>query len=267
MEQREFHAAVDDYDKALSLDSNNIEVRLARAAAFEGVGRLDSALTEYEEVIVLRPRDVRAYVARACLHERMGNLADAIADFGQAIEWSPNDTWLLKRRAKVYVLTGEIDKGIEDYTAALRIGNEADSWGGRGIARARKGQYREAWEDLTKAIELGGGTAEVYYCRGCVYLAGVQERRIAVQRESGSGPPETVRTAARSGSSGDVREDSYRKASRPLVLRLARSRGTSCGVGPCRFQHGPATTPAICRCAAGPWRRGASARPAGGSGR
>ena len=183
-EKSNFRAAVEDFEKAVSLEPHNVEAFLGRAAANEGLGRRENALADYGGVIALCPQDARAYERRACLHEQMGNLVTAISDYEQAIDKSRDDNGRLrrlKRRARAYVLTGDLDNGIKDYTAALLIRMDADSLGGRGIARARNGQYREALEDLRKAIDMGGGTAEVYYCRGCVYLAAVRERPVAVE--------------------------------------------------------------------------------------
>ena len=69
------------------------------------------------------------------------------------------------------IALGNYRQAIEDYSRAIEIKpGYADAYNNRGIAYNSLGNYRQAIEDYNRAIEIKPDFADAYYNRGVVYL-------------------------------------------------------------------------------------------------
>jgi len=82
----EFDLALDDYGKAIELNSKDAVSYLNRGRAYSNKKNYDLAIVDFDKTIELSPKDSTAYVMRADLHEKKGNSRQALDDYHKATE-------------------------------------------------------------------------------------------------------------------------------------------------------------------------------------
>jgi len=96
--------------------------------------------------------------------------AGAIEDFTQAIAISPRRALLFVRRAGLYLVSDAPKLALHDFDEAIRLDpSDGDAFGGRGAARVRLGQHREAVADAEKALGSSPPTALGLYNAARIY--------------------------------------------------------------------------------------------------
>lgn len=120
--------ALSNCNKALSIDTININAYECRANANLALGNKQDALQDFNQVIILDPRNIHAYVGRGTIYKAIGNYQQAIKDFDAAILIAPN---------------GSVNADI------------MLAYASRGISKLKLGEESAGCQDLTKAWQLG----------------------------------------------------------------------------------------------------------------
>ena len=81
-----YSAAVEAYQKALTLDANNSKAYYDMSVARAELGQLDQALEEINRAIAMDPGQDRYYYGRAWLLLRTGRMAEAMDNFNKAAD-------------------------------------------------------------------------------------------------------------------------------------------------------------------------------------
>jgi tetratricopeptide (TPR) repeat protein len=94
--------AIDDYSKAIELDSRYAPAYINRGNARSTKGDLDGGISDFNTAIEIDPRNAQAFGNRGIARSGKGDIAGALADYKQAIEFDPRYTaaynslaWLL----------------------------------------------------------------------------------------------------------------------------------------------------------------------------
>jgi tetratricopeptide (TPR) repeat protein len=97
----------------------------------------------------------------------------AIDDYNRAAELDPNNPYIYANRGQAYLEKGEVDKAILDFTKALNLGGiTADDhvyFNDRARAYFKKGALDLALADVNLAISLYAKNGYGYYLRGFIY--------------------------------------------------------------------------------------------------
>ena len=121
--------------------------------AFDGIGACDLAIKRE----ALSRKDLAAtYVNRGVMLDQLGHIERAAADFNMAIKIQPDlgdpyvnlGVMLIKERKYQEALT-QINKGLE-----LGMGFPHLGYYNRAVAEQMLGQYKEAYYDYKKSVEL-----------------------------------------------------------------------------------------------------------------
>jgi len=84
----------------------------------------------------------------------------------------PKDAKFYIDRAMAYEEKGQFDQAVDDFTKALEIDpKNAGAYYYRGIGYMNQGQYRWAIDDFNKALEIDPKNAGAYYYRGSAYYS------------------------------------------------------------------------------------------------
>jgi tetratricopeptide (TPR) repeat protein len=119
---RQFDLALLDFDKAVQLNPNNVEILYNRAVALERKGALDDAIVDLDKVLRLQPGFKGAAYERAYCLLKKGEYQRAIADFDRAIEMSPDLAMAYLGRATAYKALGDTAKFNVDAQKARELG-------------------------------------------------------------------------------------------------------------------------------------------------
>ena len=168
---------INDFNKAINLDSNNARAYRARGYAYgEELGYNEQAIRDFDKCIELEStsqatKTEQCYYYRARTYKRLGQDDKALADYNKAIEIDPTFTDAWEERA---VLRGDrlvnYEQAIKDLNVLIRMHpNNARFYVQRGYYHRMLDRYKEAIDDLNYAIEISPKYAFAYYYLGVVY--------------------------------------------------------------------------------------------------
>ena len=120
-------AAEQAWDRALTLNPDDVDLLCRRAAFLWNQGRPDEANRDYDRVIEGRENQASCWIRRAYSYLHLRRESEGIADLDRAIELAGNTPALLTLRGEVNVRTGQLESGAEDFRTYLTI-NPTDHW-------------------------------------------------------------------------------------------------------------------------------------------
>ena len=87
MQEPEHQRAVEDYNKAINLDSNNADAYINRGIAYSGLGKHEAAIKDYDQAIAIAPNNADAYYAKAFTQTLIeGKKQEPINNYRQAAQ-------------------------------------------------------------------------------------------------------------------------------------------------------------------------------------
>ncbi len=171
----QLYKAMENYDKAITLDPNDYLAYTNRGAIFDKLGQIDKAIESYNKAIMVNPGDYRAYFNRGLSYDKMGRTTDAIEDFQRAMRLNMLDprvvAWAHNNLGILYSKAGMEDRSISAFNKSIAIDpNNPVTFYNRAFVYSYSGRYKEAIEDFSKAIILDQSYASAYFNRGDAYL-------------------------------------------------------------------------------------------------
>jgi tetratricopeptide (TPR) repeat protein len=161
-EWKRYPEAVQAYEAALQIDATAPGVlrfqaeallQWAETEAGEAKGR-----PQYEKAIAVLDRyleqrkDPRGYLTRAGIKERLADLPGVIADYTQSLKLT-DDSSLYAARGWAYLGSDAPGGALSDFQKAIDLDPEnSNAYAGRGYARVRLGDYRQAVADANTAL-------------------------------------------------------------------------------------------------------------------
>jgi serine/threonine protein kinase/predicted Zn-dependent protease len=110
------------------------------------------------------------YELRGLAQAAHEDYAGAIRDYGRALEIRPDDGRLLIHRGWAYLLFESPKPALVDFEAAIKLDPaSSDGFSGRGLARARLGDYRAAVADALEALRYDRVSPRVTYNSARIY--------------------------------------------------------------------------------------------------
>ena len=166
-----FEEAIQNYDKAIELDSNvNSIYYYNRGNAYFSLGKFENAIQDYNKAIDLNPNDDLSYNNRGNAYFSLGKFEDAIQDYNKAIDLNPNDDLSYNNRGNAYFSLGKFEDAIQDYNKAIDLNpNDASYYNNRGTTFANLEKYEDAIQDYNKTIDLNPNDNSAYFNRGTAF--------------------------------------------------------------------------------------------------
>lgn len=160
-------------DKAASIDKANPEPHKLKAQSALKLGRYDAAITELKLALSRQPQKTdEIYYLLSTAYRDLKQPKNQVVYLSKAIEASPNNAIYLRERAILRFQSGDYKGTKADINASL------SSNPGQGelhyiLAKMliKDGKSDKALDELTKAINLGYATADSFGQRGILYAA------------------------------------------------------------------------------------------------
>lgn len=124
--QGDYDSAIDDYTKALELNSSYLGAYVNRGIAKAGQGNDSGAIADYTEAIKMKPTFTDAYLHRGHAEFLQGNFDNAIADYTKVIELKPDSQLAYFRRGLARDCQTNVGGASEDYEKALGMKAASD---------------------------------------------------------------------------------------------------------------------------------------------
>lgn len=153
--QRAYNRAIQDFDKVLVIEPDNVEALIARGDAFSQLGNTGRALADLNRAVALAPNDATAYLARGLAESRRGNRTAAVQDYEEALKRDPRRVDALVNIAALQLLENKAEAAVKTLDRAIAIDpTSALAFYNRGLAHFSLRAYDKAIADYGKAIEL-----------------------------------------------------------------------------------------------------------------
>jgi len=181
-------------DLAIKAARGNDDVHRLRIELLLRLNRNDDVIRSCDAIIASGKPTARICELRGVAREEIKDFAGAIEDFTNAVALKGNRAVLLRRRGWLYIVVDAPRLALDDFEASILLdGSSGDAYNGRGAARLRFGEHREAVADAEKALSLGEPKPDLYYKAARVYAVAA----IAAAAEMRKKGDETVALVSR----------------------------------------------------------------------
>lgn len=154
-------AALADFSQAIKLAPQDGDAWLRRAQANLTLGKFPAALADINQTLRVQPNHALAYALRGEASLGMGSWHNAANDFGQAIRLNPKlvrgyrgAAWILATCPEASVRKADTALAYAKKAIELSPKKEAKLYDILAAAQANAGQFDEARETLTQALEM-----------------------------------------------------------------------------------------------------------------
>ncbi len=160
---------VADYSRAIALRPEQVEWRLQRAIAYLALNRFEMAKSDCDDVIHIAPDSAAAFAMRAAVEVQQGDYIPAIRDCNEALRLQPHFFAAFSNRGLAFLKLDRLPEAVADLTEAIRLNNTSfEAYLNRGACYERLGKDELALADWTAAIEQRSGANLAYANRAHV---------------------------------------------------------------------------------------------------
>ena len=158
-----YKLAIDDFSKAIKLDSSFVKAYTGRSVSYSMMGNYQNAMKDANRVVELDLDNYQSYYLRSLVCMEIGDYQNALKDCTKAIELNPQHCESYSSRGLVYSNLGNYELALRDMNKAIEInpGDAADYFS-RGIIFEKMGNYSKAIADIKVAARLGHKEAQDY---------------------------------------------------------------------------------------------------------
>jgi tetratricopeptide (TPR) repeat protein len=156
---------------AIKQDGNNSAWFSNLGLALERQGKFEESLANYNRALELNPNFVDVHHNRGVVLAEVKKFDGALLSYGRALALSPNLAATLNNRGNLLQELGRAGEALADYDKVLASDpNDADAVNGRGSALQKLNRIHEAEKALRCAILLKPDYAEAYCNLGTVLI-------------------------------------------------------------------------------------------------
>ena len=146
-ESDELEKAIDDYNKAISLNPKSTEAYVFRGETYSKLADHKKAIADFTNAIKLDPKNIRAFRGRAAAYCMLNQYQNAIDDSTKAIDLDPQNASLYEFRAFAYDKLGKSTLAEKDKTRATVEHSNL------GVALGPKGAWGESIEEHERVVK------------------------------------------------------------------------------------------------------------------
>jgi tetratricopeptide (TPR) repeat protein len=143
--------AIDQFTKAIELDPDFDKAYIARADAYEKVGKLKEAALDYDRASTFLDKTEIFYAAGRLYYE-LGEYETAIERIDVALELKRTNMEAYHMLSKTYLAQGKYNEALEECNAALGLKENSENFYLRGTINDKLGNLEFAEEDYEKSI-------------------------------------------------------------------------------------------------------------------
>jgi tetratricopeptide (TPR) repeat protein len=155
LQNRQFPAAMETYQKILRADPRNEKAALGLAAAYFGVYNYDQTRCLLREAAAAHPESAAALVELGKLDIHLLHYDDAIVELQRAVRRSPGSAAAHEQLGMAYQAKGNDERALAQFTQAIRLApDSASTYYFRGTLYADHNDTERAYQDAKAAYHL-----------------------------------------------------------------------------------------------------------------
>jgi tetratricopeptide (TPR) repeat protein len=125
-ENKNYDEAIDEFTKAIVINSKNIFALYGRATVYYELGKKNEALKDLNKILKLNKNDEKVLSLRAAIYQQQNEYKNAIDDYEDLIKLNPNSDNYFLNLGYCYQSAGNKTKAIDDYLKAEKLGNSSN---------------------------------------------------------------------------------------------------------------------------------------------
>lgn len=166
-----YKEAIKEYTDAIKVDDKNSDYYLGRARCEEkladGSRSRAKVLEDYNKAVALDPNNLQALKYRAEYYTHNNDYFKALTDYKIFLTIDRENIEMYERKAELHTLLQKNDDAIADLDEALAINPKAaHAYYSKGILLYQKRDYKGANENFTNTLRIDTSNALAYYHRG-----------------------------------------------------------------------------------------------------
>ena len=151
--------AVDTFERALTIEPDNFEIRDDSIQELAEAGRIDDAIAGLHDMIAQQGDFPDTYMRLGDLHGQRGDAEDAVTHYGKALDLYPGYLEVAVKLGTQYLRMGRHYEAATNFNRAIEINDRLiTAYVGLGIAQSRTGQTPQAQDTLELAGALEPNT-------------------------------------------------------------------------------------------------------------
>lgn len=177
-EEGEYDRAIKDYTEATKIDSRLTVAYVNRGIAYRMKSEYERATNEFTKALHLEPNHVAAHFNRALCSIGRKAFEQAIAELDRVLQLDPRHPEAAARREEAVQLRDKSRQvKVEQRRTQLATNEQEEkkqvrvaAYFTRGVSLLEQGNYPEAIQQFTKALEIDPRDATAYHQRGLAYV-------------------------------------------------------------------------------------------------
>lgn len=168
----QLNAAVKSYEKALNLKPDYTEAHFNLGNAFKELGQLEDAVKSYEKALSLKPDHANAHNNLGNAFSDLGHLNDAVKSYKKAVAVKPDFADAHNNLGIVFMELGQLNSAVKCYKRALIIKPDyAEVQNNLGVTFKSLNQLDDAIKSHEAALALKPDSAVAYINLGRIMLS------------------------------------------------------------------------------------------------
>ncbi|MBU3968135.1 MAG: tetratricopeptide repeat protein [Euryarchaeota archaeon] len=165
-----YENAVEEFNEALRLDPEYIEVLNNLAVTYHRMGLFDKAIERLKEALRQRPGYPEAQCNLGNIYASGGRYEEALLEFEAALLLNPNNALVHYCLGNVYEEQEKLSDAIKEFKESLKLDpDHLPARSSLGELYARQGRHEEALREFQEALNRDPELPEVYHGIGSVY--------------------------------------------------------------------------------------------------
>ncbi len=154
--------AIENFQKALQINSRYAEVYHNLGDAFIQKGNRIEAIQQYEQALAIDPEDEPSHVNLGIVLYQSGRIDEAVVHYQKALEIDSSDTKAHNNLGLAFIQLNRMDEAIAQYNQALWVDSQnLEAHFNLGNAFVQAGQFPKAIEHYKEALKINPNDAEV----------------------------------------------------------------------------------------------------------
>ena len=169
IEMGNYNQAMDNINRALNIDSTDINNKIYKADILYDLGEAERAIAMWDEILKECPDYDWGYYRRGWYKELVGDLDGALDDLSMSIVLDPTYAYAYSTRCDVYLKQGKRDLAEADSKKVIELEKDSTEYECIFYAYQVLGQYDKAIETLNIVLSRDTTEAGNYYDAACLY--------------------------------------------------------------------------------------------------
>jgi len=169
IELKEYQAVINDCNLSIQLDSTQANAYINRGIAYDWLGKTEQAMQDYDKALQINNKLPFAYNNRSALKYKKGDIEAAIKDISQAIALDPSYTVAYRNRGVYKYTKKDFNGAVEDFNYTIKLApNDGVAYSKRGYTKMSLSDTLGACSDWHKAQSFGSNESDAFLNQFCL---------------------------------------------------------------------------------------------------